>query len=309
MSKIVVIVGPTASGKTDLSVILAQKFNGECINADSTQIFQGTDIATNKISESEMQSIPHHLFSIKKVNESYSVADYQRDGRKIINEVLERGKLPIIVGGTGLFINALIMNYNFNSKEHIPDFENKYSNLDNQELWNVLEKIDKEAALSIHPNNRYRVLRALEIFEINGQVKSTIIKNNKHMFYDEVIIIGIEPDRKLLHKKIEDRVLKLVEKGLFEEIKKAWSDNNYNETSQALKCIGGPEILSYLKNEINYERCIELMQRNNRRYARRQLTWFKNQFEDVKWFNHDYQNFQVMTENVSNYIHLKLNNL
>ncbi|QBQ07617.1 tRNA dimethylallyltransferase [Spiroplasma gladiatoris] len=301
-SKIIVIVGPTASGKTDLSIKLAKEFNGECINADATQIFCGTDIATNKITKGEMEGIKHHLLSIKKVNESYSVAQFQTDGRNAIDSIIKKNKTPIIIGGTGLYINALIRNYNFNSNDHIEGFIERYKNDTNQKLWDKLNILDPISASQIHPNNRYRILRALEIFKLNGIKKSELIIDNKNFYYDNIIIIGINPERNLLHNKINERVLKLVDIGLFEEIKNAWLDNNKNSKAQALKCIGGPEIIAFLNNEIDYNSTISLMQRNNRRYARRQLTWFKNQLKETKWFTHNYDDYQLMCLEIINYI-------
>ncbi|QGS51859.1 tRNA (adenosine(37)-N6)-dimethylallyltransferase MiaA [Spiroplasma tabanidicola] len=301
-STIIVIVGPTASGKTDLSIKLAKEFNGECINADATQIFCGTDIATNKITTEEMQGIKHHLLSTKKVNETYSVADFQKDGRKAIEKILKNNKTPIIIGGTGLYINALLRKYNFKSDDHIPGFNKKFDNLDNNQLWEILNQKDSISASQIHPNNRYRIIRALEIYELNGIKKSDLIVDNKEFYYDKILFIGINPDRSLLHSKINSRVLKLVDMGLFEEIEKAWIDNDKNKNAQALKCIGGPEIIGYLNKEYDYQTAISLMQRNNRRYARRQITWFKNQLKETNWFTHNYKNFELMCLDIVNFV-------
>ncbi|AUB31463.1 tRNA (adenosine(37)-N6)-dimethylallyltransferase MiaA [Spiroplasma floricola] len=307
MNKIIVIVGPTASGKTDLSIKLAKKFNGECINSDSTQIFKGTDIATNKITEEEMQGIKHHLISIREVNEKYSVADFQKDAREKIDEILKKGKTPIIVGGTGLYVNAVLMNYNFANEDHIENFEKKYDNFSNQEIWKILNSKDNNEAQKIHPNNRNRVIRALEIIEINkGIEKTKIIKDNKKYFYNNLLFIGLFPQRDKLYSKINNRVFILSKKGLFKEIENAYKANNFNKKAQALKCIGGPEIIRYLEKEITYDECIELMQKNNRHYARRQLTWFRNQLENIKWFEHDYENYDQITDEIVDYIELNI---
>ncbi|AOG60325.1 tRNA dimethylallyltransferase [Spiroplasma helicoides] len=300
--KIIVIVGPTASGKTELSIKLAQEFNGECINADSTQIFQGTDIATNKVTEEEKEGIVHHLLSTKKVNESYSVAEFQKEGREIIEDILKRNKTPIIVGGTGLYISALIMKYNFGSSDHIEGFAKQFDQLNNSQLWEKLNKSDPEQSKQIHPNNRYRIIRALEIQELYKTKKSDVILNNKEYYYNNLIIIGINPDRSALHEKINNRVLALTDRGLFKEIEKAWLDNDKNHEAQALRCIGGPEIIGYLKNEYDYDTTIALMQRNNRRYARRQITWFKNQYDNVQWFMHNYTNYKQIVNEIVNYV-------
>ncbi|AGR42044.1 tRNA (adenosine(37)-N6)-dimethylallyltransferase MiaA [Spiroplasma diminutum] len=302
MNKIIVIVGPTASGKTDLSIKIAKEFNGECINSDSTQIFKGTDIATNKITNEEMQGVKHHLLSTKNVNESYSVADFQSDARKIIDNLLENNKTPIIVGGTGLYVNAVLMDYNFSSNDHIENYEKQFENLSNEEIWKLLKEKDELEAQKIHPNNRYRVIRALEIIELSGFKKSKIIEDNKRYIYKNLLIIGISSQREKLYSKINNRVLSLVEKGLFKEIELAYKANNFNKNAQSLKCIGGPEIISFLEKEITYEECIELMQKNNRHYARRQLTWFKNQLSNVKWFEHNYEDFDYISSQIIEYI-------
>ncbi|WP_338985554.1 tRNA (adenosine(37)-N6)-dimethylallyltransferase MiaA [Spiroplasma endosymbiont of Diplazon laetatorius] len=302
MNKIIVIVGPTASGKTDLSVKIAKEFNGECINSDSTQIFKGTDIATNKITLEEMQGVKHHLISIKEVNETYSVADFQKEAREKVAKILEQGKIPIIVGGTGLYTNAVLMDYNFSSDDHIKDYEKQYENLSNEQVWDILNSKDELEAQKIHPNNRYRLIRALEIIELNGVQKSEIIKDNKKYIYDNLLIIGLFPQREHLYSKINNRVLTLTDRGLFKEIEDAWKANDYNKKAQSLKCIGGPEIIKYLEKEISYDECIELMQKNNRHYARRQLTWFRNQLDNVTWFEHDYSNYDQVTDEIVEFI-------
>ncbi|AHI53037.1 tRNA (adenosine(37)-N6)-dimethylallyltransferase MiaA [Spiroplasma culicicola] len=307
MKKIIVIVGPTASGKTDLSLKIAKLFNGECINADSTQIFKGTDIATNKIKTEEMQGVVHHLISIKEVNETYSVADYQTQARTIIDKILKQDKTPIVIGGTGLYINALIMNYNFLfENQTIVGFKEQFEELSNHQLWEQLNQIDTLAANEIHVNNRNKIIRALEIIEYSKSLKSDLNKNNKTLFYDNLIIIGIKPDREKLHQRINERVLQLTDRGLFDEIKKAYEDNNFNASAQALKCIGGPEIIQYLKQEIDYDQTIALMQRNNRRYARRQMTWFRNQYDNVHWFEHQYSDFEQMCDQVLEFLKTKI---
>lgn len=297
--KIIIIVGPTASGKTDLSIKLAQAFNGEVINADSTQIFQGTDIATNKITPAEMQGIKHHLLSTKTVTESYSVAEFQKEARELISSIRSQGKTPIIVGGTGLYINALLFNYNFVEAQHIPDFKDRYEHLTNEALWNLLNQQDSQAAQAIHPNNRYRTLRALEIIESSGLEKTQIIQNNKTYYYsqDELIIIGLAPNREQLYQRINQRVVELVKKGLFAEITKAYEACG-QASSQAITCIGGREITMFLKKQINYEECIELMQKNNRHYARRQFTWFKNQLQDCTWFEYDFSGYEQICQDI-----------
>lgn len=306
MSKpIIIVVGPTASGKTDLSIAIAKRFNGECINSDSTQIYEGTDIATNKITFDEMEGIAHHLLSVRTVTESYSVAEFQMDARKIIQEIMDDNKTPIIVGGTGLYVNALIKNYFFPKFTKDLGYQEQFNDIDNQTLWNKLNNSNPDWAASIHPNNRQRVLRTLEIAEQISEIPEAPSGDNV-FFYDNLIIVGLLPDRNMMYEKINARVLRLTEKGLFSEIESAWIANEYNASKPALRCIGGPEIISFLKNDMTYEEAIEKMQQHNRNYAKKQLTWWTKQLPETKWFEHTYDNFDEIVEKVLIYIENKL---
>ncbi|AXK51249.1 tRNA (adenosine(37)-N6)-dimethylallyltransferase MiaA [Spiroplasma alleghenense] len=300
---IILIVGPTGSGKTDLSIKIAKKLKGECINADSTQIFSGTDIATNKITTEEMEGIKHHLLSTIPVNGNYSVAQFQNEGRKVINSLLKQSIIPIIVGGTGLYINALLKKYHFQEEKYgqlyHPDLDN-YSNI---ELWKMLNDFDSEAASKIHENNRQRLLRANSVVFERKELKTDLIKDGGEKFFSNpLIIIGLNPNRQDLHESLNSRVNKLIQRGLFEEIKKAYKENDYNENAQALKCIGGKEIVKYLKREITYEQAILDMQTANRRYARKQITWFKHQLKDIQWFEYNLKDFQKTCNLVLEYL-------
>ncbi|AHI53962.1 tRNA delta(2)-isopentenylpyrophosphate transferase [Spiroplasma sabaudiense Ar-1343] len=306
---IILIIGPTGSGKTTLSVEISKKFSGECINSDSTQIFSGTDIATNKIMAGEMQNIKHHLFSIEPVTGSYSVADYQKKGRQTISDLLKKNKIPVIVGGTGLYINALLKKYQF-LEEPLKTENFGFEKLSNLELWNLVNLVDPQEAKKIHVNNRQRLLRANTVISVNNGRKSDLIKDSQGWYFENpVIIIGLNPERSDLHQALNQRVLDLCKRGLFQEIEEALAVNDNNANKQALKCIGGKEIIAYLRNEISYEQAILDMQTANRRYARKQMTWFKNQLSGVKWFEYRLSDYQKTSQEIIDYLEIAIDGL
>lgn len=281
MEKIIVIVGQTASGKTSLSLKIAKALNGEIINGDALQVYKELNIVTDKILDSQMENIPHHLFNIKSINENYSVEQYQHNIRKIINEVLSRKKIPIVVGGSGLYIKAALYDYNF-SKENISnqEIEKKYANKTNDELYELLYSIDPESCKNIHKNNRRRVLRAIAIYEQTGIKKSTNLKNQNHEMIYDALLIGLDQEKEIINKKIDERIEKMFAEGIVEEIK-----NNPTNTT-ASKAIGYSEITAYLENKISLNEAKELMKIHTHQYSKRQKTWFKNQL-NVSWFYND----------------------
>ena len=207
---VIVILGPTAVGKTKLSVELAKRINGEIINADSTQVYKDLDIATAKVTEEEKEGIPHHLFDIKNINDDYTVFDYQNDCRKVINDILSRGKIPILVGGTGLYIKSALYDYQF-----INDKNNSYNDLSDDELYNKVVSLDKDN--TIHKNNRKRLVRALNYMEATNKTYSKKEKTN-NILYD-TLFIGLTCDRNILYDRINKRVDIMVKCGLLEEAK------------------------------------------------------------------------------------------
>ena len=287
---IICIVGPTGVGKTKLSIELAKILNGEVINADSTQVYKELDIATAKVTEEEKEGIIHHLFDIKDINEDYTVYDYQKDSRKIIDDILSRGKIPIMVGGTGLYIKASLYDYKF-EKESI---KNDYSKYSNEELYNMLKKVDSDTL--IHINNRKRVERALNYYYEHN----TPISNNKtdKLLYD-VLFIGLTTDRNTLYERINKRVDIMVDNGLIIEAKKIYDSNIRSKA--VMTPIGYKELFPYFDGEKQLDECINLIKQNSRRYAKRQYTWFNNQM-NVKWFNVDFNNFSNTVKEVINYI-------
>lgn len=288
---VIVITGPTAVGKTKLSVELAKKLNGEIINADSTQVYKDLNIATAKIKEEEKEGIIHHLFDIKNIEEDYTVFDYQKDARKKINEILKKGKTPILVGGTGLYIKACLYDYKFEIEEN----KNEYENLSNEEIYERLKSIDEN--IDIHINNRKRLVNALNYCENNNKLFSEKEKTNKILY--DTLFIGLTTDRKILYERINKRVDVMVSDGLLEEAKKIYDSNI--RTKAVMTPIGYKELFPYFGNNKSLEECLELIKQNSRKYAKRQYTWFNNQM-DINWFNTDFNNFDNTIEEVYNYI-------
>lgn len=288
---VICIVGPTAVGKTKLSIELAKYFDGEVINADSTQVYKELDIATAKVTEIEKEDIPHHLFDIKTINEDYTVFDYQKDARSKIKEICDRGKTPILVGGTGLYIKACLYDYEFADEPK----RNDYSKYSNNELYEMLLKVDCNT--DIHINNRKRVERALDYYYANNMPMSSKKVTDK-LLYD-VIFIGLTTDRETLYNRINVRVDKMVKDGLLEEAEKIYKTNI--RTKAVMTPIGYKELFPYFNKEKNLDDCLDMIKQNSRRYAKRQYTWFKNQM-DVEWFDVDFNNFDNTVLKVIDYI-------
>lgn len=291
MNKVIVILGPTAVGKTKLSVELAKKINGEIINADSTQVYKNLNIATAKITEEEKENIVHHLFDVKEINDDYTVYDYQKDVRKLIDDIKSRGKTPILVGGTGLYIKAALYDYEFDEEELIVSDYSKYST---DELYSMLLKIDSET--KIHKNNRKRIERTLDVYSSKGKLDK---KTNKDTLLYDSIFIGLTTSRELLYDRINLRVDKMLDAGLLEEAK--WLYDTNVRTKAVMTPIGYKELFEYFDGNITKDEAIELIKKNSRRYAKRQYTWFNNQM-NVNWFNVDFDNFNNTIDEVYNYI-------
>lgn len=287
---VIAIIGPTCVGKTKMSVELAKKFNGEVINADSTQVFKDLNIATAKITEEEKEGIVHHLFDIKDINDDYTVFDYQKDTRALIDDIISRGKTPVLCGGTGLYVKAALYDYEFKEENNKGDYS-KYSN---DELYEILLKIDPNT--TIHKNNRKRVERAIDCFNQNGFVPSS--KKSDKLLYD-TYFIGLTTDRDYLYERINYRVDVMVNNGLLDEAK--WVYETNVRTKAVMTPIGYKELFPYFEGKSSLEECLDLIKRNSRRYAKRQYTWFNNQM-DVKWFDVDFNNFNNTVNNVYDYI-------
>ena len=290
MNKVIVITGPTAVGKTKLSIELAKRYNGEIINADAVQVYKGLDIGSAKVTEEEKEGIPHHLFDIKEVDEEYTIYHYQKDCRKLIKEVQGRGKTPILVGGTGLYIKAALYDYKLTEEKET----NTYDNLTDEELYNKLLEVDKD--IVIDKNNRRRLIRALNYYKENNKSINTNTTNK--LLYD-AIFIGLTTDRRILYDKINNRVDIMIKDGLLNEVK-AFYDKNIR-TKPLLNAIGYREIYSYFDGNISLEEALNKIKQNSRHYAKRQYTFFNHQLP-VVWFETDYSNFNNTVEKVINYI-------
>lgn len=301
---VICIVGPTAVGKTKLSIELAKQLKGEIISGDSMQIYKTMDIGTAKATVEEREGIVHHLIDEKNPDEPYSVAEFQKTVRAKIDEIKSRGNMPIIVGGTGLYIKSVLYDYEFageSEKKEVDD--EKYKDFDNEALHQKLAEVDQEAAKTIHPNNRKRVIRALEIFETSGVKKSDMIETQQHELIYDVALIGLTDDRDVLYDRINKRVDVMFETGLVEEVK-ALFEAGIEQTAQSIRAIGYKELYDYFKGIISLDACKELIKRNSRRYAKRQYTWFNNQM-DVEWFKVDVNQFGKTVEDVVAYLKSK----
>lgn len=293
---IIVITGPTGVGKTKLSIELAKIYNAEIINGDSVQVYKGLDIGSAKVTDEEKENIPHHLFDIREVDQEYSIYDYQKDVRRLIDEITKRNKNIIIVGGTGLYIKSALYDYTLNDYDKN---DNQYEDKSTEELYQELISLDKDVIIDKH--NRRRVVRALNYYKNNGRSISKN-KSGNNLLYDAIFIGLTMSDRDVLYKRINDRVDKMVENGLIDEVK-AFYDKNIH-TKPLLSAIGYKELYQYFDNKISFEEAIELIKRNSRRYAKRQYTFFNHQF-DIKWFNINIDNFDETINDVTEYIDKK----
>lgn len=285
---IVVILGPTGVGKTKLSVELAKKIDAEIINADSMQVYKGLDIATAKVREEEKDGIPHHLFDICEVIDNYSVFDYQKDARKKLEELQEKGKNIIVVGGTGLYIKALLYDYEFLKEDKVFDFS-LYSS---EKLLEEIKKYDENFDIDI--KNR----RRLERYLAKCYQDTLLPKKGNNPLYD-FKMIGLTTDRDILYERINNRVLKMVDDGVIEEARKFYDADIY--TKPLTGGIGYKELYQYFDGAITLEDAISLIQKNSRHYAKRQYTFFKNQL-DVTWFDVNFKDFNKTIEEVLEYL-------
>ena len=288
MQDIIVIVGPTGVGKTKLSIELAKKIDAEIINGDSVAIYKDLDIGSAKPTVEERENIPHHLIDVRTVEEEYSVFDYQKDVRKLIDDITSRNKRVIIVGGTGLYIKAALYDYDFDEGTTY----NEYSDLSNEQILNKLKEYTED--IDIHINNRKRLIRLLNKYENN----ETITHNKDKLLYPTKVIV-LTTDRDYLYERINNRVDKMITNGLLDEIK---SLKPYYLSSRVLNTgIGYKEFYSHLYENKSLEDTINEIKQDSRRYAKRQYTFFKHQF-DTKWFDVDFNNFNNTIEEVYNYI-------
>ena len=291
MNKIIVIVGPTGVGKTKLSIELAHQLNGEVINADSTQVYKGLCIATAKVKEHEKENVPHHLLDIKEITEDYSVYDYQQNARQKLDDILNRGKTAIIVGGTGLYIKALLYDYEFDKEENSLNLYEKDST---ENLFKKLLVIDPKT--NINSNNRQRIVRAINHYNNTGKIPSETVKAKP--LYD-FLTIGLTTDRKLLYERINNRVDEMIEEGLIQEAYQIYQTNIRSKA--VMTPIGYKELFEYFDKKITKEQAIELIKKHSRNYAKRQYTWFNHQMP-VNWFMVDFKDFSATVSDILNFI-------
>lgn len=291
--KIYLTIGPTASGKTAASISVAKSIGAEIISADSIQVYKGLDIGSAKPTVEEMDGVPHHLLGCIEVDDKdYNVSAFRRLASEKINEIASRGNKALIVGGTGLYVNSLI--YPLNFSEAKPDFERReeLSEIEKRQsgaLHAMLQSIDPESAIRLHPNDIKRIIRAIEVFEKTGTTLTEHggdFANSKGQEIDyEPIIAGITMDRALLYSRIEQRVDKMLEEGLLREVD-ALLAKGYNANLPALQGLGYKQLIMYRKGEVSYEEAVELIKRETRRFAKRQISWFKRD-QRIRWFDSD----------------------
>ena len=301
MNKVIVITGPTATGKTALSVRLARELDGEIISADSIQVYKKLDIGSAKPSDEEKQGIPHHLMDFLEPCDTYSVADYVKDAKGKIDDILSRKKVPIIVGGTGLYISSLVDNVSFSEcsgDEAIRErLKKELEQIGANAMHERLAKIDPDSAKAIHPNNTKRVIRAIEIFETTGKTRTEQEEKSKldKSPYD-FCLIALTCDRDLMYERINKRVDIMKKMGLFLEVSSLLKDG-VSPTAQSMQGIGYKEAVMAIMGQISEDESIELIKKNSRNYAKRQLTWFRR--GNYTWF--DCQD-KSLYEKVKNYI-------
>lgn len=291
--KVVVIAGPTGSGKSALALQLAEEFAGEIVNADSMQVFRGMDIGTAKPSPEELSRVPHHLIDIVSPSQNFSASDFRREAAAAIADIDRRGKKAIVVGGTGLYIRALLEGL-VDSPPGDESVRQQFSEESGEELLRRLAEVDPETAVRLHPNDRVRIVRALEVFAQTGRPISYF--RAEHAFatedYDS-LKIAIKIDRQELYRRLDKRVEGMLAAGLVDEVRRLL-DAGVDRQYKAMRSIGYKEICSYLAGEMSLEEATSLIQRDSRRYAKRQLTWF-NRDSKINWLEHP-KSFATISE-------------
>ncbi len=289
MQSIITIVGPTASGKTNLSVALARHFGGEIVSADSMQIYAQMEIGTAKPTQEEQMGVPHHLMGHVSVEQSYNVATYAQDARLVLDNLKQRNVLPIICGGTGLYIDHLLGNTDFFDIPIQADVREKYQKIaeeqGNDVLYDTLKRVDPELAATLHPNDVKRVIRGLEVLEITGRCLSSFQKDSRRESPYRVLYIGLNyEDRSLLYDRIDRRVDQMVKDGLIDEVRMLMRQYTLSDTARG--AIGYKELFSCIESGTDFSEGIELIKQRSRNYAKRQLTWFRRN-QAIHWLYRD----------------------
>lgn len=277
------ILGPTAVGKSRVAVEIAKKINAEIISADSMQVYRGMDIGTAKLTLEERQDIPHHLIDIRNPDEEWTVSDFVREVKKLKREIVKRGKTPIIVGGTGLYLWALLEGFSFPIAPADKEIRKRLEKQPLSTLYSRLSTLDPQAVEKIHPNDKKRIIRALEVFELTGVPITKLHRIQKKENREEKpVLIGLTLPRDQLYHRIEERVDKMIEKGLIEEVKGLLA-KGYSKDLPSFQALGYKEVVEYLEGKQSKEQMIAELKKRTRHFARRQMTWFKR-FKNVKWF-------------------------
>lgn len=287
LKKIIAVAGPTASGKTALAIKIAQRFDGEVVSCDSMQIYKFMDIGTAKPDKSELEAAQHHMIDIVHPSEKCSVADFVEKARACIDDIISRGKLPILAGGTGLYMDSVLENIVFEDFGSDPEFCAEMQKLADTEgvdaVHCLLMEKDPEAAEKIHPNNVRRVIRALEVCHLTGKTSTQVnLESRREPLYD-ALILGIDTDREVLYDRINKRVDKMMENGLLKEVQ-ALKNMGIGRDTTAMQAIGYKEILEFLEGKAALDEAVEKIKMESRRYAKRQMTWFRRN-EKIQWIS------------------------
>ncbi len=309
MNKIIVVCGPTASGKTALSVELAKIYGGEIISADSMQIYTDMDIASAKATPEEQQGIPHHLMNFLDPSESFSVADYVRLCNEKAREIISRGKIPIVCGGTGLYISSFVDNIEFDDSRQDYAFREEMRKFAEENgtsaLLEKLREVDPETALSLHENNVGRIIRALEVYKTTGHTISESKRNSRNTPspYDFIMLTLEFADREQLKQRINERVDRMLEQGLLDEAKACFEQKNRSTAAQAIGC---KEFYPYFRGEKTLEECTEELKLRTRQYAKRQMTWFRRDKRIIPIVIEREDDFSRIVSKATSIIDLKL---
>ncbi|WP_025718192.1 tRNA (adenosine(37)-N6)-dimethylallyltransferase MiaA [Paenibacillus sp. 1-18] len=299
--KLLVLVGPTAVGKTKLSIEMARQFDAEIISGDSMQVYRHMDIGTAKISKQEMEGIKHHLIDIHEPEYPYSVAAFQEDCRRLIPDIHARGKLPFIVGGTGLYVESVCYEYRFSEVGADEAFRQEQLDYADQfgaeALHARLQAVDPESARRLHPNDRRRVVRALEIYHVSGTTLSSQLASQKKESPYQLCIVGLTMDRQMLYKRIEDRIDGMLDQGLVAEVA-SLMERGVRSDAISMQGLGYKEISSCLRGEVSLEEAVTWLKRDTRHFAKRQLSWFRH-MKDIQWVDvTDFGNFSALAAQI-----------
>lgn len=297
--KLAAIVGPTAVGKTALSIAVAQQLNAEIISCDSMQIYKGMDIGTAKASTAELQQVPHHMLDLLAPDEAFTVADYQRLVKELIRDINERGKLPLLVGGTGLYYQAVVDDYPFFPNESQDIVRKKWENICWEEgiafVYGKLQQVDPEYALKVGPNDRKRIIRAMEVWDLTGEPFTNLQRRNENAY--DLRVVGLYVDRPLLYKRIEERVDKMLQDGLVDEVV-SLRRKGYGISLNAMNALGYKQVNYYLEGMLTWNDMVAEIKRETRRFAKRQLTWF-NKDQRIVWVDvADSHNLELLVKKI-----------